>query len=399
MPLHGLSDQFLATVATSHRWKTKVEVHAPNGALLEDISEFVTGGSVSVDETREFRRTLSMSVQGTTDLIPFNLTDLLHPASSNELYVYRGVEYPDTTTEFAQLGVFRMTKPNISDDGANITFAVSGQDRASVIARIAWEAPYVVAAYSTTGLSVAQVIQAAMSTRYPGLDYSQLDPQGTVNFSYPGVTWGQNPSSGGGDPMSDFITFAANAGAELFFDVQGRPVLRLIRNPLTTQVIDSVHFVEGENCVVDTAQRTLDESTAFNGLILYCNGNGAAQPFSVEVWDTNPASPTYYLGPWGKVPYTMTTLLIPADPDDLPTATSKAIFMASQQLQLILGTFDDVSLTCVPNPALQEGDCLAVARGRLKIDANYVISSMTIPLDPETSQAISFRPRIYVGTH
>lgn len=390
--LHGLSARFLNTVATDHRWRIKVEVHRANGQFLADITEFVLTGSVSVDETREIRRTVTLTLQGTLGLVPFRLSDLLHPASGNELHIWRGVEYPGGATEYAKLGVFRMTKPTIPDDGSNVVITVSGQDRSSVVSRIGWQQPYIVVA----GTSVALTIQAAMETRYPGLDYSNFDF--SIAFSYPGVTWGTNPTSGGGDPMSDFQTFAANAGCELFFDVNGKPVLRRIRNPLTNVVVDNLHFVEGENCVMTDAARTLDESTAYNGLILYCNGNGDAQPFHVKVWDTNPASPTYYLGPWGQVPYTMTTLLIPTGMDDLTLATSKAIFMAKQQLQLILGTFDDVALNCMPNPALREGDCVRVKRGRLKIDANYVLSTMTIPLDAQSKMAIGFRPRIYVGT-
>jgi hypothetical protein len=375
--IHGVSARFLNAVATDHDWVIKVEVHSPTGAFLADISGFITSGSVSVDETRAVRRTLALTIQGTVDLIPNNLSDLLHPATANELYVWRGVRYSSTPgdEEFAQLGIFRMTKPNITDDGATVTLTVSGQDRSSVISRIAWQAPYYVYASAFSGLTMGQVLRQAIASRYPGLDLSQVDPYNSINFSFPGITWGQNPSSGGGDPMSDFITFAGQAGAELFFDPLGRPVLRLIRNPLTTQVIDGTSFVEGVNGVVMTsAQRTLDESTAFNGLILYCNGNGDAQPFVVKVWDQNINSETFYRGAWGEVPYTMTTLLIPSGAESLAQAQVRAITMATNQLQLILGTFDDVSLTCVPNPALWEGDCMAVQRARM----------------------ISFRPRIYV---
>jgi hypothetical protein len=71
--------------------------------------------------------------------------------------------------------------------------------------------------------------------------------------------------------------------------------------------------------------------------------------------------------------------------------------MASQQLQLILGSMSDVTLTCVPNPAIQEGDVHHVKRSRIKLDGDFVVSVMDIPLDPETRQTISYRPKSQVA--
>jgi hypothetical protein len=389
--LHGLSDRFLAAVRGTYKWAVKVQCWSPAGILLADLSDAVLSGSVSVDETAEIRRTLTMTLQGTEDLMPANLSDLLHPATGNELQVYRGVEYPDGTKEFAQLGVFRMTKPVIADDDTTPTITINGQDRASVIARIAWQKPYPILA----GQFISEAIQAAMETRYPGLQFNFAN----IEFAFPNTTFGASMIAGSGsssDPMSDLITFAATAGCELFFDVRGVATLRKIINPLTSEIADGVSFVEGESCTMTTVQRTLDESTAFNGVTLFCNGTGTVQPFSVQVWDTDPGSPTYYLGPWGQVPLIITTTTIPAQNDTFAVATIKAEQYAFSQLQLIVGSFDNVSLTAVPNPALREGDCVRVTRNRVKINNAYVISTMTIPLDPSSTMAVTFRPRIGV---
>jgi hypothetical protein len=240
------------------------------------------------------------------------------------------------------------------------------------------------------GNNVGSAIAAAMETRLPGLDYSGFEE---VIFSFPATTLGATPSQAG-DPMQDFITFAANAGAELFFDPLGNPILRLIVNPLTSQIIDDVSFVEGANCVMTSTGRTLDETTAKNGVILYCNGLGAVPPFVVSVWDTDSASPTYYLGKWGQRPYKMTTTAIPSGADTLQQAQAKALTAAYGQLQLIGGAFDDVTLTTAPNPALREGDCVAVTRSRLKVSGGFVLSNFTVPLDAATSMPIGFRPRV-----
>ena len=335
------------------------------------------------DETAKVRRTGTLTPNGEPDLVPADASDLFHPASGNELIVSRGVQYPDGSSEMAQLGVFRLTKPAFNDNGA-IVATLNLQDRASVISRIDWQAPYVVPA----GNNIAAVLQAAMETRYPGLDYSGFQQ---IEFSYPATTWGQDPSTAG-DPMQDFITFAAAAGVELFFDVFGNPILRPIVNPLTSVIV--ADFVEGEGCTMTSAGRTLDESTAYNGVIIYCNGVGATPPFVASVWDANPSSPTYYMGKWGEVPYKMITTAIPSGSDSYAQAYAKAVAAAYAQFQLILGSFDDVTLTAVPNPALREGDCVDVGRSRLGVSGGFVISNFTMPLDAGTSMSLGFRPRV-----
>lgn len=385
MSLHGLSDRFLAAIASTHTLARQVLVQAPNGDVTDITQWCLAGGSVSVDETRKIRRTCMLPISGEPDLVPEDAADLLHPASGNELVVKRGVKYPDGTTEMAQLGVFRLTKPVFNDNGALIASTINGQDRMGVVSRIDWLSPYVIAA----GSNITTALSAAMDSRYPGLDYSGFDD---ITFSFPNTTFGADPSQPG-DPAQDFINFAGDAAAEIFFDPLGNPILRLITNPLTSVIVDSTTYVEGVGWL-SNAGRTLDETTAFNGVVLYCNGFGVTPPFVVEVWDTDPSSPSYYLGKWGKVPKKITTTTIPSGADDFSTANGKALASAYGQLQLVLGSFDDVAATSTVNGALREGDGVAAQRNRLGINGGYVISNMNIPLDGPASMVTGFRPRV-----
>lgn len=383
MTLHGLSDRFLAAIATTHTIKRQVLVRAQNGDVT-DITEWITAGSVSVDETRKIRRTCTLTPSGNPDLVPENVTDLLHPASGNELVISRGVQYTDGTVEMAQLGVFRLTKPVFTDNGA-IMATINGQDRMGVVSRIDWQSPFVINA----GNNMTTALAEAMNSRYPGLDYSGFQE---IIFAFPNTTFGADPSSTG-DPAQDFINFAGDAAAEIFFDVTGQPILRPVVNPLTSVIVDSTTFVEGVGWV-QSAGRTLDETSAYNGVILYCNGLGVTPPFVVKVWDTDPASPTYYLGDWGQVPKKMTTTTIPSGADDYPTANGKGLAAAYAQLQLVLGSFDDVVMTATVNAALREGDCVLAQRDRLGVSGGYVLSNFTIPLDAATGMSPGFRPRV-----
>lgn len=393
MSLHGLSDAFVAAVAGDQKWAVEVLVKSPGGQLLEDITDAVlVGSNVTTDETRQIRRQCQLNIDGSrSDLLPTSKGDLLHPATGNELWISRGVEYTNGSTELAPLGVFRTSKPGLTDTDVSMGFVLNGNDRSSVVSRIPWLVPFTVQAGTSPGGVIEEALNFIIGSIYPGLNYIFS----SVIFQYPLTTWGATPSSGS-DPMADLITFAASPGCELFFDVIGEPTFRpIVNSPAGAGVVDAIHFVEGENCaVVAPMTRTIDETSAHNGVALYCNGTGIAGPFVQYVWDENSASPTYYLGVNGKNPLPITTTQIPAGSDTLQEARAKATVMASQQLQLVLGAMDDLTITHVPNPGLREGDAVHVTRKRLGVDADYIISSMTIPLDPETPQTTTFRPQV-----
>lgn len=384
-----VSTRFLTALNKPHVAVSKVEIRN-NGILIQDISGYLqSGGSVSVDETRQVRRTCSLTLAGLPlGMIPETETDLFHPVSGNELYIYRGIRYSDGTTEFAQLGVFRMTKPVVKDDGDSVTLAISGQDRSSVISRISWQQPYSIAA----GTNLGTALKTAMASRWPASAAPLQYNFAPTTVVVPATVWGANPGQAN-DPMADMIKLAADAaGMELLFDFLGNPTLRPISDPTQSTVV--AKYVEGVDCNLTELTRTLDETQTFNGVSVYCNGTGPAGPFVVFVWDTNSASATYYLGNWGQVPYPIVTTAIPGPTQSLVDATAQATAIGQARLQLILGAFDATDFESLPNPALAEGDCLTLMRTRIKVNANYVASAMTIPLDPESAEQITNRPQL-----
>lgn len=439
-----VSDQFMEAMDVSHIAVRKVEVRN-SGNFIADMTKYVTAGSVTVDETRQVRRTCSLTLSVPYDYLPAGtlsatgvpLTDqmanLFHPTTGNELYLYRGVKYPSATTltfsgvangqivesEFAQLGVFRMTKPVVTDDGENVTIVLTGQDRSSVISRISWQEPYSI----PVGTNLGSAIQAGMASRVANTPLSSITYNiAPTSYVVPATIWGANPGTSTNDPMADMIKLASVGGYELFFDVYGNVVMRQIISPTNNPVVDT--FTEGISltstsiessgsfnipvadafsdigvgyCRMLQVERTLDETKTYNGVIVYCNGVGSVPPFAQAVWDNDPTSPTYYQGPWGPVPFAIVTTSIPAPGQSMPNAVAQATAMAIAQLQLILGAFDETSFECVPNPALWEGDSIQLVRTRIKINDTYVCSSMTIPLDVQSAQQISNRPLFDAG--
>ena len=100
---------FRAAVASSHSIATQVLVGPWSGALT-DISAYVLDGEVSVDRTRAQRRTCSLTIGDVSGgLIPRFASDTLAPTAAQYLRPYRGVTFPDGSTELMPLGVFRIS--------------------------------------------------------------------------------------------------------------------------------------------------------------------------------------------------------------------------------------------------------------------------------------------------
>jgi hypothetical protein len=402
--MYPVSNQFLSTLQSSERRVVTLgQVWSPPGPSgtshwIADLDTII-GGSVTVDETREVRRQCSITLAtqgiGKDTLIPQVIGDLLHPATGNMLRLFRGFRYSSpvlqpsgifSDTELVPLGCFRMSRPKIVDTGNSLTIQITGNDFASWIARLAWQIPYII----PPGTNLGAAIQGILTNRFPGLTYSFSPTALTVARQ----TLGTAPGSSSNDPMADAQTLATAAGNELFFDVLNTLIMRPLSDPTTSPIV--ADFQEGLTATFTEVDRVLDETQQFNGVTVIGNGSGGA-PVQQTVWDTNPASPTYYLGSWGQVPYIVTTSAFPAPGQSTASAQAQALAMAQTLFPLAVKAMDEVSFTTVPNPALSEGDCVSIERSRIGLSSSYALSQMTIPLDVKTQMSVTCRPRRQVG--
>jgi hypothetical protein len=133
--------------------------------------------------------------------------------------------------------------------------------------------------------------------------------------------------------------------------------------------------------LVEGSQDTSREST-YNGVVAVGERTDNFAPYSATVTDDNPSSPTYWLGPYGQVPYFYTSASI--------TTLTQAQSAATGLLARTKGLTRQVSLSSVPNPALDAGDVIQVVFP----DASYerhVVDSLSIPLDPSEAMPIGTR--------
>ncbi len=92
--------------------------------------------------------------------------------------------------------------------------------------------------------------------------------------------------------------------------------------------------------------------------------------------DNNSLSPTYYDGPFGRVPEFFHSEFITSD--------AQAADVAAARLARQLGTTQSISFGSIVNPRLEPSQVVRVSRLRAGIDQeDHVIETLTIPLGAE----------------
>lgn len=354
---------YKAALTKSHRITVRAEV-LRQGLKIADLG--ITGGKVSVSRTQAARRRCTLTLSDAT-LMPKNYSDLLWPAG-NEVKVYRGIA---GVQEFS-LGVFRISKPSVDDDGIPLV-TLEGIDRARQISRTLNSAPISIVRNTLVHVAIKNVIQA----RVPWMTDSMFNFEVTAH-THPGG-WIMP-----GDNIWKVVNdMAIAAGMELYFDNEGLCTLKTIEDPLNSAT--DWDLSEGQASTTISVKRSIDDEKAINGYVVSAQNSGNTAPITASSWDTDPSSPTYYLGPFGQQPEFIQT--------DQVSTLSQAQAMADGLKRKNIGFLESVSAMCVPNPAMTESDVLYIKRNASGIDYLGVAESLEIPLGLEEDMSITMRAR------
>lgn len=390
----GFSAAARAAIAGDCVVAIKVEVRSSTGVYLKDITSALTSGSVTEDETASPRRTCTLALSDLS-LVPSVRGDLLHPLTGNELWVYRGVWVTGAAgPEYAPLGVFRVSNPQLADDGRQLVLTVAGRDRSSEISARKWTSPYTAAA----GQTVPTAIKGIINDRWtgPALTFN-LSPSTVtvptgftlgVQFTSYGTQAESGSTSGSNDPWADCVALALSAGCELLFDRTGIVVMRPVVQPGQSPAVAT--FAEGAGCTVLSAGRNQNIDNFANEVVLIgtgvtvTNSDGSISPGTPVVATASSTDPSVGInGPLGARPTFIT--------DETVSTTAQAQTAANAQLPLVMRALDGTSLTAVDNPALDASDPIRMTRSRMKLSGVYIIQSVTHPLDATTLMAATNR--------
>lgn len=373
--MENVSDRFLAEIRRSHIVYSYVEVLTPTN--LEKVLP-VIGGDVQVDGTAAIQRRCTITcVDPTGELTPENAESVLAP-NGTEIRPFRGVLYDDGTNEVVPLGVFRISKVSVSDSsGGSPSISIEAFDLSRTVSRDKFIAPYIIAA----GTDILTAIKAILALTFPDLDYD-------VTSSELALT-SPNVYDVGDDPWEICVKLASSLGCSISFDNTGRVE---IAPPTDIAALPSPDFtyIEGPGCTMLDLDRVLSDEPGFNGVVVTGESPGdELPPVRAVVWDNEPTSPTYHLGPYGEVPTFIT--------DQVVKTVAEATAVASAALNAQLGYTSTLSITASTNPALEVGDVVQVERERSHVTGLYVVDAFNVPLVSSGTQSIALRQTQEIG--
>lgn len=336
---------------------TKVNVLYGGSVVAEDIA--FEDGSVKVDRGSDVRRSLSVSIADpaswpTSDTDTFNVY-------GQQIYVEAGLTYLDGSSERVPLGTFVITSISGNIHTGPLTISAAGLE--ILLKRSLWES-----ATSTTGYaSPAAFIGFHIPDTVPGASFVNASTRGTEALAT--KTW-----DSGSDKWAALSEVASSVGCELFCNANGTFVLANIPDPEDLSVTPVWDVTTGQNGVMVSAEMALTADEVFNRVVVTGeNTSDNVPPSSGEAKITGATDPLRWGGPFGKVTKTYSSSLVTSDAN----ANATAIAL----LRKYRSPNRTVSLSTVPNPALDAGDRIRVNYGPSgPAPEIHIANSFDIPL-------------------
>jgi len=350
------SPEFLIAARQSHT--------VANRVTCNGVSLFPSDGSVSIDVTRAARRTVRMTIKDPSgELTVKSAASLLAPFG-NEIKVERGLWLDGSTVELLPMGVFVIQTSEVEETAAGVTVTITGIDRSWYISRNPWAVPFQTLAGPS---ALEDTILNAVLNRWPSCP-NNLDKTGRLINQ---LTFEAGSSA---NAWSDLYNLAWNAGYYLYFDATG--VLRLRSKQVTNRTTNYL-YQDGADAVLNRINRVWDTSTTFNGIIASSSHTDLLAPLILTIWDTDPTSPTYYLGKFGKAPKFVD---MPAEMTIGGMNTAATLLLKEET-----GQSEGITWDMIVNPAHDGGDLIFVSRAGV-VDGGQLFQIQTLEVPLMTGQ-------------
>lgn len=376
--MRPLSAEALRILRGSHVIDVRARIveGMPTGVEPDGTEIGVTGGDVTHTASADVRSTLDMTTPGIgwtpkpgEPITPYG----------NEVFVERAVVHGDGRREWVSQGYYRIYAAD-QDEAPDGDVRIEGRDRMSglIDARLLGPIQF------TAGTSIGDVFEQLVTEVYPAAVIEWLDVNG-------------NPDGSELVPLSrsyvaeedryGFLRDIAKARAKvMYWDHRGVLVVKTPPNP--SQPVVEVNA--GENGVLVKLRRSVSREGVYNAVVATGEALDTAAPARGVAYDLAPLSPTYWHGPFGKVPRFYSSTFI--------TTNGQAASTAAMLLQQSLGLPYSVSFGMVPNPALEPLDPVRIST-RQSTEV-HILDRITVPLDPESPMTADTRELtdVNVGT-
>jgi hypothetical protein len=347
------SEKFLALLRVPHPVAIRATIEQPE---REPVTVPVVGGSVTVDGSTASARTGSVTIPWSLSSMASEALglDLRHLPFGAYMFLERGVRYADGSTELVPVGRLRINAVSWRTSEGAATLDMSD--------RMAQLSDTLLRPYTPVGVTASQLIEAFVYQVFGETIAYHIETDPGTEAVLTGVTYE-------GDLGSAIADLATSVGAVALFDALGDFVLKpRVVEPADEGVWDIDSGAEG---VFVDANESLDRTGAFSA-VLVRGESAAGVPIEGFAYDLDEESPTYYLGPFGKV----------TSVHEAPSVQTQdqADELAMQLLMGYHGLTRSLAIQSVPNPALEVGDTVTLhfPDGRTEL---HLIAALTVPLD------------------
>lgn len=252
--------------------------------------------------------------------------------------------------------------------GTGLSLKIKCVDPSRAISKNPWEKPFVVNTQPYDQAAVTMV-QNRLPTQE---DFSVV----SVNRSTDLLIYGLDQGS---DSWQDIRDLGTACGSDSFFDPAGVFVFRPVTDPRIAPPVWV--FDDSATCTVTQIERELTDEQTVNWVVVKGESTSSQNAVSAVAFDNDPSSRTYVYGRFGK--HTAIVTIPSVTTADQAQTAANAILFAS------LGAAETTTITTVPIPFLECGDCVTVSFGDVKADGRYVINQMTTPLSPGGAQTLT----------
>lgn len=370
--MRPVTDSFLSAVRGSHKALFRARVIPPgltgvnpgplnaDGSPRDEIS--ILGGDVTFDTTADVNATLELT---TSMAWPSGPTSLGNPYGS-EIYVERGVQYANGTKEYVGLGYFRIDSVEQATAPKG-TLRISGSDRMSGVRDGRRAQPIVFGAGSSVGsvidFAVGEVVPSLVTVYDTSLYSTTLSSAAVMDQ----------------DRLGFIQNLVAAYGKIMYWDYAGRLQIKTAPSPATPAYTINA----GANGVLVSMDRLISREGVYNSVVASGEAAGEQPPVMGFAYDTDPASPTRWGGPFGYVPKFYSSSFM--------TTTAQCTAAAKAMLDADRGLPYSVSLGTVPNPALEGWDVVTVTYDNNVTPETHILSKITYSLSVNGGMGLDTR--------
>lgn len=368
-----LSPELARAVRESGTIIPEIDITTPDGNLIlssntsDPLQKIrIVGGSIDTDDSSEIpgSGTIDILVDDATrdQVMPYGPLSPLSPVRNALVYVRYTSPGAATTTPYGAYDIASTTAVE-ADTGIKLTLEI--YDNARRVERAKFYRPRVINRgypYDDVWISLLRSI----------LPFSRIDivPTGETVVL---LSWDVEDSR-----LRAVNDLALMVGYRIEWNHNG--IGDVLVGPNTPPNAEPAWtFVDGGNAKITTANRTLSDEAAFNGVIISGEAAGSDKPpVRAEAWDLDPTSPTYFdpakpeESSYGANPYFHTS------PFAHTPKQAKAIAMSL--LPGKMGVVERLQIDCVMNPGVQVADPIRVERPKLGVSGTYIVESTSIPL-------------------